>query len=748
MRRIVVAFALFALALPGRGDIIWFDGSKSPDPPPGKLLSDNDGYWGDRILTGVEYTYERQPDNPPDKWRDDANKYGRRLLDGRPAWNWWTPVGITGPLVVTFDFKRTCTFREVDVDTRNKKVAIKIETSASADGPWAEAYHRTREECPEVQFHRIGLPLAPSGRYLRLTVEAEGITWLEEVLVWGDAEVTPETPEACNPIYPQREAPPISFESIPGIERTAFPDARFWAWTHELGAVAKQPAVWSQVPTWDAITDKALLPEPKDVRNSVEIVMARNETECVALALTNTSWERTWQTEISLSPFRGPAGATQRDVTGVVRVMGAIPSRWYGVNLGPLFRPGNMLPPGMMRRYLTNGHLIENFPKVTLSKAGSAVFWVSVTTNSARPGLYTARLSARGGPSLTLQVRVLDVTLPYPRVWLQTYSHLTGQFPFRTADRWANEVAYKKYIGVTVWNGFPEEGTPEKLAYERGRTYYHIWGIGDYGHRLYGGQIDPDKLTDEDAAAIAELIRGHVAKARQLGLGFDEWYVELTDEPGEGNAKAFGALCKLIRKADPRVRIYCNPSFWTGEGPDGCRPDDVVYEALSGWYRECIDVSCPIYLLLRDRPKSMALFNAPRMVNAFYNVCTQSAKSERAAEVDLYRRMGWDAFRLGWNGWGFYSYFGPRGDPWNDFDAEWYTGEDLPDYIIVYPGPYGPIPTRQSEAVREGYEDYCLLTLLRTKKKEHELKALLDEYAARKPTWELRERALRLAAGK
>ncbi len=57
-------------------------------------------------------------------------------------------------------------------------------------------------------------------------------------------------------------------------------------------------------------------------------------------------------------------------------------------------------------------------------------------------------------------------------------------------------------------------------------------------------------------------------------------------------------------------------------------------------------------------------------MRAFYYVCTQSAKSERAAQVEVYRRMAWDAFARGWNGWGFYSYFGPRGNPWNDFDAD------------------------------------------------------------------------------
>jgi hypothetical protein len=740
--------ALYCLLLPWapcHADLIWFDGSESEGGPPGKLLSDNEGYWGDSVLTGVEYTCVPEPNNPPDRWRDTPDRYGRRLLDGRPHGNWWTPIGTTGPLAVTFDFKRACAFTEVDLDTRCNRVAVTVETADSAGGPWTAVLERPREDCPDQPFHRLPLARPASGRYLRLTVEAEGVTYLEEVLAWGDAEVSDDTPEAYRPVTPPPLASEIAFTSIPGIEKTTFPDAAFWGWQRQAGPAARQRAVWSEVSTWDSITDKPLLPALADIRREVRLTTARNETECVALALTNTSWERPWETEVALSPFR-PAGATAGDtpeLVGGVRVAGAIGSRNYGVNLGPLFAADNLLPPGLMRRYLTNGAGIEGFPRLTLSRAGSAVLWVSVTSQGAPPGQYVARLTCSGGPSVLLRVEVLDVTLPRPRVWLQTWSGTTSQFPFTHDDRDRREVAYKASLGATVWSGWPEPGSVPALAREPGRSFFHIWGIGDYGHRLYGGSIDPAKLTAEDEASIAEMIRGHVAKAESLGLSYDDWYVELTDEPGKGNSPAFGALCRLIRQADPKVRIYCNPSFWVGNGVLG---DGDVYEALGPWYNDCVDISSPIYLLLRDRPQCMTLFGAERLVRGFYDVCTQSAKSERAAQVEHYRRLAWDAYGYGWNGWGFYSYYAPRGNPWSDFDAEWYTGEDMPDYQMVYPGPHGPVPTRQSEAVREGWEDYCLLTLLRSQGGEAEVQALLADYAAGKAPAELRQRALRAAA--
>lgn len=741
----VSAFALLTPLLPSHGDLVWFDGSRSVGEPPGKLLSDNGGYWGECVLTGVEYTCSPEPDNPPDRWRDQPERYGRRLLDGRPHGNWWTPIGVSGPLATTFDFRRSCTFAEVDVDTRCNRVALKVETADTAEGPWTTVLERARDDCPDQAFHRLALPQPTTGRYLRLTVDAGGLTYVDEVLIWGDAQVSTETPE----IYKSVTAPPIASEissmSIPGIEKTAFSDAVFWEWQRRLGSLARQRGVWSQVPIWDSITDRPLLPKVEEICREVRLTMARNETECLALALTNTSWEKPWEAEVTLSPFRpeGSVSGEAQAVVGELRVAGAIASRYYGVNIGPLFSADNLLPPGLMRRYLTNGPGIADFPHLTLSRAGSAVLWISVSARDARPGRYVARMTCTGGPSVLLRVEVVDVTLPRPRVWLQTWSGATGQFPFVHEGRDRREVAYKTSLGVTVWNGWPEPGSQAALAHESGRTFFHIWGIGDYGHRLYGGGIDPDRLTAEDAANIAKMIHDHVAKARSLGLSYDDWYVELTDEPGKGNSAAYGALCRLIRQADPRVRIYCNPSFWVG---NGCLPDEDVYTSLSPWYNECVDVSSPIYLLLYERPKCMTLFGAPRLVRAFYNVCTQSAKSERAAQVQIYRRMAWEAFSYGWNGWGFYSYYAPRGNPWNDFDAEWYTGEDLPDYQMVYPGPYGPVPTRQSEDVREGWEDYCLLTLLQEQGQETVVKTLLADFAAGGDPAELRARALRAAA--
>jgi hypothetical protein len=621
---------------------------------------------------------------------------------------------------------------------------VVLQVRDSGGDEWRTICNRSRDDAADNAFQRFPLPAHPQGRYVRVSVDAAGVSYLDEVLAWGDAEASAAVPEAYRPVVPAPVASEIAFCSIPGIEKTAFSDARYVDWQRDIGAWRKQPVVWSRVSTWDSISHEPLPPAATGILRDVRLTTSRNATECAALALTSTTSLKATTLTVSVSAFHRVGNpAIVRGLKAELRAAGAIGSRHYGTNLGPLFAADNLLAGGLMQRYLTNGAGIKDFPRLTLSQAGSAVLWLSVTANSAKPGIYEARISCSPGPGLTLRVEVLDVTLPHPFVWLQTWSGTTSMFPFVYSDREEREVIYKQSLGASVWGGWPMKGTAAQIARAHGRAIYDIWGIGDYGHRLYANAIDPDKLTTEDEAKIADLIHGHVKQARELGLGYDDWYIELTDEPGQANSRAFGALARLVRKADPKVRICCNPSFWTG---NGCAPDDTISRSLGPWYRETVDVSAPIYLLLRDRPKSAPLFNAARFVRAYYTVSTQSAKGERAPQLELYQRLAWDAFKRGWNGWGFYSYYAPRGNPWSDFDADWATGEDMPDYLMVYPGPRGPIPTRQSEAVRQGWQDYCLLTLLRKQGKKAELASILIAYERGMALDKLRARALRAAA--
>lgn len=755
-RALCLGFLLCGTLSAAHAERIWWDGSRdSENAPPGKLLSDNGGYWGQSVPTGVTYTYDALPESPGDVL-PNSEIFGKRLLNGVPAGDWYHPVGtVNRPIVPTFDFKRVCTFSEVDISTRSNRVALKIEVADLEAGPWRVVYDRPLDQSPDKMFQRVPLTakptdVKPSGRYLRLTVNAVSpptntySTFLEEVIVWGDAPATAAVSAVVQPVAPTPIITGASATSITGAGQTAFSDSEFKKWQSDIGASARRPAVWSLVPTWDSISNKPLLPTTAAINEPVAIVMARNEAEYAALALTNTSLQSPKTDKVTLSAFEKVGGVSGAKTTGAptvrgrVRVGGVMVSREHGTNIGPLLSPDNMPGDSLLRRHVTNAGEIKYFPYLSLKPAGSAVLWLQVTTANAAPGIYQARLSFGPKSVVTVRVEVLDVTLPKPFVWLQTWSggDGTGMFPFTYGDRLGREVDYKQSLGVTVWNELPTPGSGAALARKRGRTFHQPFIVPYYYvNGGYNGILKPENLTAKDEVAIAEHVRAVVKQTQDLGLTYDDWAGEIWDEPSHGSAAIFGAVARLVRKADPKVRIYSNPVYWAG---NGYFSDEIVSEDLSPWFREFVDVSVPNEGLLR--PKSYGLFDGPHFIRAFYGVSTRGAKSERSGLVEYYRWQAWNSISRGWNGWGFYSYYAPRGNPWNDFD----TGE--PDYQMVYPGPRGPIPTRQSEAVRQGWEDYRLMALLKKQNRTGEIAAILKAREGGESMEKLRLRALRAAA--
>ena len=112
--------------------------------------------------------------------------------------------------------------------------------------------------------------------------------------------------------------------------------------------------------------------------------------------------------------------------------------------------------------------------------------------------------------------------------------------------------------------------------------------------------------------------------------------------------------------------------------------------------------------------------------------------------------MAWESFLRNFNGWAFYSFYSPRGCAWDHFDRN-PVGEGLQepnDYSIVYPGPRGFVPTRQSEALRQGKEDFQLLHLLRLQGKTELLSQLMKRYRQGEAPERLRLEALSAAQSK
>ena len=115
---------------------------------------------------------------------------------------------------------------------------------------------------PGCQTPTRAPPGLPPCRHLRLSIEAEGITWLDEVLVWGDVETDQPEAEHIAPVTPSPVLTGVAFQSLPGAERTASADPAFWEWRRSLVAGAAQAVrsytrILRQTPA-----DQALIHQP------------------------------------------------------------------------------------------------------------------------------------------------------------------------------------------------------------------------------------------------------------------------------------------------------------------------------------------------------------------------------------------------------------------------------------------------------------------------------------------------------
>ena len=165
--------------------ILWMDGTVE-EAPPGRLLSDNLGFYADMTPTGMTYTYLTPLSGVGDTAQDIPELTGRRLVDGNlhGRYQKHIPQADGGRMAVLFDFQQPCRFAELDLVCRCRVRHITVE--ASADGQAFTCVYGGAVE-QERDLYRCRWQHDADGRYIRLTLQGEGILSLWQVWVWGDA---------------------------------------------------------------------------------------------------------------------------------------------------------------------------------------------------------------------------------------------------------------------------------------------------------------------------------------------------------------------------------------------------------------------------------------------------------------------------------------------------------------------------------------------------------------------------------
>ena len=681
--------------------------------PKGALLTDNGGWWGRSVYTGVTYSYEGEPESPRDVIPGDRDgSFGRRLLDGNSRTGWHRPVGMTRkrPVVAVFDFMRPCVFGEVDLmSEKSPQAAAKVEVSADGTNWTAFAEAACSGALTRLRPERPG-----RGRYMRVSYKSRtsSTTYLDEVLAWGEGEVSAACPESIRPI------PRGDVLRVPGAAGGVV------SWILLRDPTAKSDEQFGQ----------PMVSFAPDAAAGGVIVMARNETETRYFAVANGT---DGPIAVALAaPDFGRGVRAELRIGGLVRTQkpkykltekqkfdmlltGDEPEEAFDANrLGiiPFFAPGMVPPENFLRKHTANPEQVAGFPsRVEIASGECAVVMLRVTTDGAAPGEHRGALRA-GPASREVSVRVVDATLPAEdgSPWIYAWAPFTPQFPFESRTRYVNDADAVRGLGVTALPGFPERNTKVAIA-SRGRRDSMMFRASAVSSRL-DGQIYNGKLASLDEQGRADITNQLAkvrARAQACGVRPEQVFLTLTDEPGRRNAKICGEVCRLVKEAAPDLNVYLNPSFWE---KTGFAPAEDVIDALGGFYADCVDVSVPYRSLVESEKGRRALWTTRRRVNASY-----AHPAHRAG-----RSLAWANFRYGLDGFAYWCYFwNTGGNPWDIRTWRIYAYE----VDMVLPLENGVAITPVYEEMREAWEDWRLLAALKKAGKTKILDALLKEFA-------------------
>ena len=635
--------------------------------------------------------------------------------------SWHVPVGWnTGSLAAVFDFKRPCVFNEVDLfmgfgQVRDHEAKLRF----SGDGT---NWHEVVTFSASNKFDRIRLDPPAKGRFMRLELSETGAIpyTLDEVLVWGEGEVSEKYPEnllppQCAWAFPQ---------SIAGAPGSHYGEAKF-------DEMAKASATGVEILEVKGDPDRINRPLLGKTPESFALRMARNETEARYFAVVNASRE-TNTVSIAVEGLGGGVSA-ELLVGGVMRVTppkrrltaqeifdlkieGHEPPEQEGVRFAPLpfFQVSNKPAASLAGRHLANPAQVLGFPDAVPLRPGEAVvLMLRFRTDSAKPGARQGALVA-GKNKLPLAVDVVDFTLSDPSVWIYSWDHFTPQTPFETKSRMENDAQALLDIGVSCYHALPTPRSKAEYIFRHAtNTPWFMCRITPRRlfDEVYCGRR-PNGLTDKDREIIRTDVTNTAARAKALGVPLDHLILDTPDEPGNNKAKVICEMAAVAKEVCPEVLVFANPSCWTGHGFSDA---DSMIAAFAPEYNQYIDVSVPYRSHLEDARKREELFTKPRRINAQY------AHPPRRAG----RSISWSSFRYGLDGFAYWAYYAPQGNPWDIRTWKMYGYEAL----MVLPLENGVAVTPSYEELREAWEDWRLLTALKEAGKTEVLDALLKEFA-------------------
>ena len=210
-----------------------------------------------------------------------------------------------------------------------------------------------------------------------------------------------------------------------------------------------------------------------------------------------------------------------------------------------------------------------------------------------------------------------------------------------------------------------------------------------------------------------------VEHTARLGFDLNHWAFYPIDEAGGTGWDSIDAQARfgeLMRAARPDVKIYA----------DAGGPDPAMITKIAPY----VDIWSPGVNMVATEPDKFGIMKATGKTLWSYNCSynnynkpTDEGRTLKAADVvSEYRIAGIFAFRHRLTGIGFWTSITSPEDPWARNQVE---------YPMLYTGRSAPVTSRRWEAVREGVEDFRILTALKARSDAKTGAPLSDDARAR-----------------
>jgi len=222
--------------------------------------------------------------------------------------------------------------------------------------------------------------------------------------------------------------------------------------------------------------------------------------------------------------------------------------------------------------------------------------------------------------------------------------------------------------------------------------------------------IPGDLGSPEYERKFGPFVNATVAHMAEKGFDTDHFAFYPIDEPGGygwAHINSMVAFGKMLRAANPNAMLYVD-----GGG------ELTMFEAMAPY----VDIWCPANSMLAESSKTMDVVRrSGKMLWSYdcaYGYSRPVGPNIKNTNITAqFLAAPLFTFRHGATGLGYWSY--------NIGDSLWARTQF--EYPLVYPGRTKPVTSRRWEAVREGLEDFRILTALRERLEDGKLDAGVRE---------------------